>query len=464
MPGVEAFLSFAELVFRELALFAAIGFLIGAIDTLAVDLLWIMRAIRRTFMKSDPATTTLQDMPPATQFGRHALFVPAWDEASVIGAMLDNTTRAFAGQDYRLFVGCYANDPATIAEIRAVANRAANIRIVLCPHPGPTTKADCLNHLWRALEDEERQTGKDFKSVILHDAEDCVHPAEIELFDRLIETHDLIQIPVVPLPHPKSRWIAGHYCDEFAEAHGKDLVIRDDLGAGIPSAGVGCAIARNALAVLAHERGGLPFDADSLTEDYELGLSLAERGKKSAFIRCKDRDTGQLIAVHAHFPANLGDAVRQKTRWITGIALYGWDRLGWHEGVADYWMRLRDRIAILSALILLAAYLAAVLWIGLLIVHLGTGRPLPEIPGILTTILAINSGLLVWRLAVRALFAGRTYGLRQGLLAIPRALVSNIIAIMSARRAVTRYLFARRGHRPIWDKTRHIFPDNAPAR
>ncbi|WP_299328944.1 glycosyl transferase family protein [Parasphingopyxis sp.] len=461
MPGTETILEFIALAFRELALFAACGFLIGALDTLAIDMLWLRRAIRRMVGTSDAAEPVLQDMPPSSAPGAHAVFVPAWDEANVIGAMLETTIRRFAGQDYRLFIGCYPNDRKTMDAIDAVAAVTETILRVICPDPGPTTKADCLNRLWLALEDEERRTGRRFKSVILHDAEDVVHPAEIMLFDRLIDDHDLVQIPVVPLPHPKSPWVAGHYCDEFAEAHGKDLVIRDSIGAGVPSAGVGCAIARDALGILAEARNGLPFDADSLTEDYELGLSLAENGKRGTFARCRDGETGELIAVHAHFPATLGAAVRQKTRWITGIALYGWDRLGWHGGLADFWMRLRDRSAILTALILLSAYFAAILWCSLLIVHLATGRPLPALSPLLSTMLSVNAGLLLWRLAMRAYFTGRTYGLREGVIAIPRAIVSNIIAMISARRAMTRYILARRGHRPVWDKTRHIFPDTS---
>ena len=41
-----------------------------------------------------------------------------------------------------------------------------------------------------------------------------------------------------------------------AEAHGKELVVREAIGAGLPSAGVGCAIARDALAALAEQDGG----------------------------------------------------------------------------------------------------------------------------------------------------------------------------------------------------------------
>jgi adsorption protein B len=36
--------------------------------------------------------------------------------------------------------------------------------------------------------------------------------------------------------------ISGHYCDEFAEAHGKFMPVRQKLGASLPLAGVGCAI------------------------------------------------------------------------------------------------------------------------------------------------------------------------------------------------------------------------------
>ena len=76
----------------------------------------------------------------------------------------------------------------------------------------------------------------------------------MRLFDALIERFDLVQLPVLPLIDPGSRWIGGHYADEFAEAHGKELVVREAIGASLPSAGVGCAISRDALAALAEAR------------------------------------------------------------------------------------------------------------------------------------------------------------------------------------------------------------------
>ena len=52
---------------------------------------------------------------------------------------------------------------------------------------------------------------------------------------------------------------------------------------------------------------------------------------------------GRLIATRAHFPDTLAAAVRQKTRWTHGLALQGWDRLGWQGNAIQRWMTFRDR-------------------------------------------------------------------------------------------------------------------------
>ena len=108
------------------------------------------------------------------------------------------------------------------------------LRLVIGPAPGPTSKADCLNRLWERMIEDEAAEGVRFKAVVLHDAEDVVHSAELGLFDALIERFDLVQLPVLPLVDPGSRFVGGHYIDEFAEAHGKELVVRAAIGAGLP--------------------------------------------------------------------------------------------------------------------------------------------------------------------------------------------------------------------------------------
>lgn len=309
---------------------------------------------------------------------------------------------------------------------------------------------------------EERAHGFTFRSVVLHDAEDVVHPAELAVYDRLLASHDFVQLPVRPLIDPQSPLVSGHYADEFAEAHCRTMPVRSRLGVGMPSAGVGCAFRRGMLLALAQRSAeGAPFTADSLTEDYELGLRIHAAGGSGIFVRVRD-DAGQLVATSAYFPGDLSPSVRQKTRWMIGIALAGWDRTGWGSGLADMWMRARDRRSALAALVLVAGYLGLLLWTVLgLAMAAGLYQPPPLEPAFRALMIA-NGVALLWRLAVRMGCTGFHYGWQQALWAAPRLLVGNVIAIMAARRALWAYATSLRGTPLLWDKTRHHIPSAPP--
>jgi len=253
--------------------------------------------------------------------------------------------------------------------------------------------------------------------VVLHDAEDMVDGAGLGLLDKVMDDAALAQLPVLPVPQPQSAWIGSHYCEEFAEAHGKAMVVRGALGAGMPLAGVSCAIGREALGALAALAGtkpdGAPFAADCLTEDYELGLGISAKGGKAKFLRYR-HGGGQLVATRAYFPARLDQSVRQKTRWIHGIAFQGWDRLGWHGRPAEIWMRLRDRRGPLTALVLALAYALLIMsGIGWLISLAGYSSGLELTPE-LRVILALNFGSFVWRVIWRFGFTAHEYGWARG--------------------------------------------------
>jgi bacteriophage N4 adsorption protein B len=447
---------------HELLLFSAIWFLIGAIDDLAVDGLWALNRIGRWLSRYRSAPPMrAADLPRPAHPGLIAVFIAAWREEAVIGDMLRRCRNAWESgpTDFRIYVGCYPNDFASVTVVLRASQSSQHIRLVLCDHPGPTTKADCLNRLWRALVADELANGFKAKAVLLHDAEDMVHADEIRVFDYLIERATAVQLPVIPEQVGGSAWISGHYCDEFAEAHGKALVVREAIGAALPLAGVGCAIARNHIGRIALENGGMPFDASSLTEDYELGLGVTGPATRAIFARIAD-STGQLVATRACFPDTLSGAVRQKARWMTGIALAGWDRLGWDGGVAEGWMRLRDRRAVLAAIVLMAAYACIVLTAALVLAERAGFYVSPAFDPLLIALLWVNALLLLWRLTVRAAFVWRLYGWRQALLSAPRTIIANIIAIMAARRACTAYLRHMFGRTLRWEKTSHShFPD-----
>ena len=314
-----------DLCQTELLLFASLCFLAGSLDDLLFDAMWIVHRLRRMlFVYSRYKRATVETLGDHRADCRMAIFVPAWKEAAVIAPMLTRCLSQWTYGDYRIYVGCYPNDRATIAAVADAAAGTDKVRIVICRQPGPTTKADCLNHLWDVLCQDEMEERTPFSMLVLHDAEDLVHPQELRVIRHLARRAALIQLPVIPRRAVRSRWVAGHYCDEFAELHGKQMVLREALGASIPSAGVGCAFACDALHQLAARRQGRPFDAESMTEDYELGLNLTGGGSRGMFVRLRDRH-GQLIATQEFFPDNLEDAIRQKSRWMVGIALSGWD-------------------------------------------------------------------------------------------------------------------------------------------
>lgn len=450
-----------DAIAREATLFAAIWFLIGGLDDLLVDLIYVARRVRLGLRGlSQRALLSLDSAGPILP-GRIVVFVAAWDEAQVIGKMLRTALGRFDHADYRIYVGTYPNDPATIAAVADVAAEDARVRLVIGGAPGPTTKADCLNALWRALLRDEVAEDSPALGIVLHDAEDIVHALELKIFACRLQHYSTVQLPVLPLPHPRSRFVAGHYCDEFAEAHAKTLVVRQALGAGMPLAGVGCAIRRDMLGTIADTRGGAPFDATSLTEDYELGLTIHAMGGRTMLARVPERPGGPPVAVRAYFPDTLQAAVRQKARWLTGIALAGWDRTGWHAAahLGDNWMRMRDRRATLALPVLAIAYCTLLLWSVSMLVHFVTGSAAPVLDPLVQILLWANLALVGWRLLVRAVFVHRAYGWREALWSAPRVLVGNYIALFAARRAIGLYTGMLFGAAPRWDKTDHQFPD-----
>ncbi len=457
--AMAPFASFLTELTAELALFAAAGFLLFAIDDLAVDLIYFLRsgwravAVYSRYPRAF-AGTLGEPMRP----GWLAVFIPAWDEAAVIAPMLRATLERFDHGDYRLFVGHYRNDPATAAAIESVKD--ARVVAVEVDVDGPTTKADCLNRLYAALIAYEAAIGREAKAIVLHDAEDVVHRQELRLFDRLIERAGVVQLPVVPLIDPDSRWVAGHYADEFAESHMKDLVVRETVGAAIPLAGVGCAIERVALSCLAARHDGGPFAGASMTEDYEMGLRLGAIGVRTMFVRLPvEPGSRAVVASRGHFPGTIGAAVRQKARWIGGIAFAGWDDLGWRGGLGERWMRMRDRRGPLAALLLIAGYLGAALWAQVGLANaLGAPIEVPVSPA-LAALLTVNAWLLGWRLFMRFAFTTAAYGLGEGLRSLPRTVVANLIAGLAAHRAL---IIHNRGGAKQWDKTHHIFPRELP--
>ena len=439
-------MAIAEILSRiaaELALFAGVGFLLFAINDLArrPDLFrarHLARAGRSTRATRAPSPASCRR---SRSRASSPLFVPAWDEASVIASMLRATIDRLDYANYRIFVGHYRNDPATAAAIASVDD--PRIEIGQVEADGPTTKADCLNHLYDALVAYETATGCSTKAVVLHDAEDVVHPLELRIFDRLIDRAAVIQLPVLPLPDP-----------QFALDQ-RPLLRRirrgPHQGAGRARSGRrGDSAGRRRLRDRPARRSpssprmedGQPFAGGSMTEDYEVGLKIGALGLKTMFVRIPARPGERgVVASRGHFPATLGDAVRQKARWLGGIALAGWDRLGWSGGLGERWMRLARpprparRFAAARRLRRGPAVVADVAGRGARRADQGAARS--------DACHLADDQRLVARLAgadARAASPPRPTGCAKGLFSIPRLVVGNVIAMLAAARAVSLHL------------------------
>jgi len=173
----------------------------------------------------------------------------------------------------------------------------------------------------------------------------------------------------------------------------------------------------------------------------------------------------ELVCVREYFPSTLRAAVRQKARWVVGIALQGWRTWGWRGDWTGRYLLMRDRKVLVMSLVAMAAYLVFVMTA----VHgvwqwLATGSaavPALGHPGSwLPILLVANLLLLGLRALQRALCTGLLYGPLEAVLSIPRMVWASVINILATLRALRLWQEHLLTGKPIgWDKTVHQFPE-----
>jgi adsorption protein B len=464
-------------IFLGLAYFAAVGFLVFGLDDLFLD--WqFLRYLRKRDGRETVSLERLKNEPEQLI----AVFIPAWQESGVIDRMVEFAAKVLSYDRYDIFVGVYPNDTETVRCVEALARKFPRVHLAMTRSPGPTSKADCLNAIYRAMRAREIPGQREYQLIALHDAEDVLHPLTLKVYNYHVPRRfDMGQIPVFPLElTPWKHWVGNTYVDEFTELHLKDMYAREEMGGVVPSAGVGTAFSRAAIEYLAAKNGGSPFKVGQLAEDYMVGLELCRSGYRAGFIdypverevtrrrgdgRESKKKVTELVAVREHFPHKFFQSVKQKARWIIGTAFQGWEQGGWWGTPAVRYTLARDRKAPLVHGINLAGYavvgyvvfgwgLSATPWHQSLFV-----RPLFEPDSLLWRIVLLDLGLLTYRVAQKVSFVSRIYGWRHALYAIPRYPVGNFVNMVATVRAARLYL----GHRLLgrelaWTKTRHDFP------
>jgi adsorption protein B len=474
MPHLDSFV-------RDLTAFSAVAILISGLDDLFIDVCYFASQLyRRVRTELYPAVTEaeLRALPEQAI----AIMIPAWHEDAVIASMLRNTLRTVEYKDYDIFVGTYPNDEATMLAVAGVAESDPRVHRIVCPHDGPTNKADCMNWIIEGIRHYDKTSGKRIAVFVLHDSEDLVHPLSLKLMNRFLPGVSMVQLPVIPFESKAGEMTAGTYLDEFAESHVKDMVVRERISGMVPSAGVGTGFAREAIERLALKHDNQIFNVATFTEDYDLAFRMNAIGERSVLIQFfiertklvpagifKKRErlkvTRELVGTRGYFPSNFSDAVRQKARWTLGIVFHGWQQRGWEGGPALRYMIWRDRKALVTNAVNMLGYL--LLLGAALNAHCArAGRPTLFAPlpsgSWVWRVIVVDAALLVNRCVQRMACLARISNWKQAGLCLPRIIWGNVINFCAVAKATHIFVITRlTGKKPVWAKTAHAFPTEA---
>src|ERR1700682_5292883 len=212
--------------------------LISTLDDCFIDLACLYRWFVTRFVGGRRIRIPTADELNQAPRKRIAIFVPLWRGYQGVRKIVGEKIFVWRFEETDFFLGIYPNDAPTLAAARELAGRFSNVHVSLCPHDGPTSKADNLNWIFQRMLLFEMDHQANFEIVLTHDAEDLIHPESLRWLNYYAQCYDMVQIPVLPFPTPVRELLHGVYCDEFAEYQSKDLPVRQFLGGFLPSCGV----------------------------------------------------------------------------------------------------------------------------------------------------------------------------------------------------------------------------------
>ncbi|MEQ1723491.1 MAG: glycosyltransferase [Pseudobdellovibrio sp.] len=394
-----------------------------------------------------------------------AVMVANWKEDDIIEHAISGNVNNIDYTNYQFFLGVYPNDLPTLEAAKRLESKFANVKVVVNSIKGPTSKGQMLNEIVKHLI----KIDQGFQALLIHDSEDVIHYQSLNLMNSLLDKYDYIQIPIFSLPVALSKFTAGIYIDEFVEAHTKDLIVRNFFNAGIPSAGVGTILKwESALKVIEKQKGQL-FKEDTVTEDYHLGLVYNEMGFKCNFgcfsYEIKDQKTGkttiEYIATREYFPQKIKQSVKQKSRWIAGISLQGFENLKWRStGFMGSYFLWRDRKGLFGSFLFVSSFIFTVYF---LVTWFTTGvwpwLEYQKLNPLFSNLMLLNLILAIFRILQRVYLVSKVYTFKTALFVPLRWIFSNFINTASGFSAI--YNFSKSkvtGKSLAWTKTEHIVP------
>ena len=389
-----------------------------------------------------------------------AVFVANWHEEDVLGKMVEGNLARIQIPEVSFFLGVYPNDSGTLRVAKELeAKHPDRVRVIVNTLLGPTSKGQMLNETFSQVF--SRDDCPDM--AVLHDSEDVIDPRTFEVYAAYAQEHDYIQVPVFSLSRGKGAHVASTYMDEFAERHTREMIVRDALGATIPSAGVGTCMTKKLLKHFLRTRGQVLMSG-TVTEDYILGVEAKREGFKCAFAALSaNADEGlDFVATREFFPKTLATSIKQKSRWVFGTNFEAMCKLGWKGDPWDFYFFVRDRKGLIANFLPLLSFVL----FGLLILgYIDLTDLPPSLEPIFALSMWINLIALVLRYVVRVTACRKVYGRFDWVgIAVrwPLALYINMVAVL---RAWKTYLgeseFATKP--VVWSKTVHELPDDFAA-
>jgi bacteriophage N4 adsorption protein B len=386
-----------------------------------------------------------------------AVFVANWHEEAVLGRMVEGNLARIPIPSVMLYLGVYPNDIGTRDVALALAEKYPDrVRVIINSLPGPTSKGQMLNEMFLQVFSVADAP----ELVVLHDSEDVIDPRTFKVYAAYSVEYDFIQIPVFSLNCKNRSRVAATYMDEFAERHTREMVVRNAVGATIPSAGVGTCMSRRLIRHFIRMRGNVLMTG-CVTEDYILGVEAKRAGFRSAFAAVSADETKGLdfVATREFFPKSLEASIKQKTRWVYGINFEAMHKLGWRGDPWDVYFFVRDRKGIITN------FLAPISLVFLILIVLRVIDPadMPaDAEAVFELSVSINLVFMVTRYLIRVAACRQVYGYFDFIGVAIRWPIALYINMVAAYRAWKTYLgesnFASKCI--VWSKTTHELPED----
>ena len=428
-----------------------------AFDDLIIDIIAIFKNLKPKKL-AESELAQMHNMPQK----KFAIMIANWHEEDILERMIAGNIGRLDYLNYEFFLGVYPNDTATLQVALRLKEKYSRVQVVINSKDGPTSKGQMLNEIVNHIKAEEVRNKTIYDAFLLQDSEDIIHTLTLKLMNYRLELNDFVQIPVFSLPTPALDLVRGTYIDEFTESHTKDMLVRNHLKGGVPSAGVGTAMSASFVNDIMRLQNGTLLKQDTLTEDYHLGLMATRLGYRSEFscYYAKKKNSTDYIATREFFPAKVATSIRQKARWTLGISLQGYDNLKWGSNFTQNYFLWRDRRGLINAPLLLLNYSLFIAFS----IHYAFQGHLPDFiieSFLIKSVFAFNLFCVIVKLTQRFRLVSTLNGFSLAALIPVRWLLANYINTMASFKAVQNYRLAlKTGQEPKWSKTAHELPVN----